>query len=91
MTEAARTALFLFSGRNAVFPRLHIGAVLDDGINDFLGKRKSRGKKEQTEYIKGIFNNEYTEITLEDGRRVGYKTYQRFLQVLVQLPLRQQA
>ena len=28
---------------NAVFPRLHIGAVLDDGINDFLGKRKSRG------------------------------------------------
>lgn len=36
-------------------------------------------KKEQTEYIKGIFNNEYTEITLEDGRRVGYKTYQNVL------------
>lgn len=36
-------------------------------------------KKERTEYIKGIFNNEYTEITLEDGRRVGYKTYQNVL------------
>ena len=36
-------------------------------------------KNEQTEYIKGIFNNEYTEITLEDGRRVGYKTYQNVL------------
>ena len=36
-------------------------------------------KKERTEYIKGIFNNEQTEITLEDGRRVGYKTYQNVL------------
>ena len=36
-------------------------------------------KKEQTEYIKGIFNNEQTEITLEDGRIVGYKTYQNVL------------
>ncbi len=36
-------------------------------------------KKERTEYIKGIFNNEQTEITLEDGRCVGYKTYQNVL------------
>lgn len=36
-------------------------------------------KKERTEYIKGIFNHEQTEITLEDGRRVGYKTYQNVL------------
>ena len=36
-------------------------------------------KKEQTEYIKSIFNNEQTEITLEDGRLVGYKTYQNVL------------
>ena len=36
-------------------------------------------KKERTEYIKGIFNNEQTEVTLEDGRRVGYKTYQNVL------------
>ncbi len=36
-------------------------------------------KKERTEYIKGIFNNEYTEVVLEDGRRVGYKTYQNVL------------
>lgn len=31
------------------------------------------------EYIKNIFNSEYTEIYLEDGRRVGYKTYQNVL------------
>lgn len=35
--------------------------------------------EERTEYIKEIFNNEYTEFTLEDGRRVGYKTYQNVL------------
>ena len=32
-------------------------------------------RTERTEYIKSIFNHEYTEYTLEDGRRVGYKTY----------------
>lgn len=36
-------------------------------------------KKERTEYIRGIFNHEQMEITLEDGRRVGYKTYQNVL------------
>lgn len=36
-------------------------------------------KEEREEYIKSIFNNEHTEITLEDGRRVGYKTYQNVL------------
>ena len=35
--------------------------------------------RERTEYIKNIFNHEYTEVTLEDGRRVGYKTYQNVL------------
>ena len=34
----------------------------------------------RTEYIKGIFNNDYTEVILGDGRRVGYKTYQNVLQ-----------
>ena len=33
----------------------------------------------RTEYIKGIFNNDYTEVILSDGRRVGYKTYQNVL------------
>ena len=33
----------------------------------------------RTEYIKGIFNNDYTEVILNDGRRVGYKTYQNVL------------
>lgn len=32
-------------------------------------------------YIKGIFNNDYTEVILSDGRRVGYKTYQNVLQL----------
>ena len=35
----------------------------------------------RTEYIKGIFNNDYTEVILSDGRRVGYKTYQNVLQL----------
>ena len=35
----------------------------------------------RTEYIKGIFNNDYTEVLLNDGRRVGYKTYQNVLQL----------
>lgn len=33
----------------------------------------------RTEYIKGIFNNDYTEVILSDGRRVGYKTFQNVL------------
>ena len=32
-------------------------------------------------YIKSIFNNDYTEVILSDGRRVGYKTYQNVLQL----------
>ena len=32
-------------------------------------------------YIKHIFNNDYTEVILSDGRRVGYKTYQNVLQL----------
>lgn len=30
-------------------------------------------------YIKRIFNNDYTEVILSDGRRVGYKTYENGL------------
>lgn len=33
------------------------------------------------EYIKGIFNNDYTELILSAGRRVGYKTWQNVLQL----------
>ena len=32
-------------------------------------------------YIKSIFNNDYTEVILSDGRRAGYKTYQNVLQL----------
>lgn len=32
-------------------------------------------------YIKRIFNNDFTEVILSDGRRVGYKTYQNVLQL----------
>ena len=35
----------------------------------------------RTSYIKSIFNNDYTEVILSDGRRVGYKTYQNVLQL----------
>ena len=33
----------------------------------------------RTEYIKSIFNNDFTEVILSDGRRVGYKTFQNVL------------
>ena len=33
----------------------------------------------RTEFIKGIFNDDYTELILSDGRRVGYKTFENVL------------
>jgi N12 class adenine-specific DNA methylase/adenine-specific DNA methylase len=33
----------------------------------------------RTSYIQSIFNNDYTEVILKDGRRCGYKTYQNGL------------
>lgn len=36
---------------------------------------------ERTEYLKNVFNHEDTEFTLEDGRSVGYKTYQNVLHI----------
>ncbi len=38
-----------------------------------------RDRSKQTEYIKSIFNNDITELTLPDGRAMGYKTYQNVL------------
>ena len=35
--------------------------------------------KSRKEYIKSIFNNDYTEITVDGDRSVGYKTYQNVL------------
>ena len=35
--------------------------------------------RERTEYIRSIFNNDYTQLTLGDGRLVGYKTMQNVL------------
>ena len=34
----------------------------------------------RTEFIRGVFNNDYTELILGDGRRVGYKTWENVLQ-----------
>jgi len=68
----------------------------DDTIREILGttphlkasKDKIRAFYEgnpdnaaRIEYIKGIFNNDYTELILSDGRRVGYKTWQNVLQL----------
>ena len=36
-------------------------------------------RQERIEYIKSIFNDDYTELILNDGKRVGYKTYQNVL------------
>ena len=36
-------------------------------------------ESERTEYIRSIFNNDYTEVILSDGRRCGYKTFENVL------------
>ena len=66
----------------------------DEVINEILGttphlkasKDKIRAFYEntpddnaRTEFIKGIFNDDYTELILSDGRRVGYKTFENVL------------
>lgn len=56
----------------------HLKASKDE-IRAFYESVADEGKR--TEYIKGIFNNDYTEVILGDGRRVGYKTYQNVLQL----------
>ena len=38
-----------------------------------------RDNRRQIEYIKSIFNNDYTEVIIPDGRRMGYKTFQNVL------------
>ena len=46
-------------------------------IKDFF--ELNTDSESRTEYIKSIFNNDYTELTLKDGRTVGYKTFQNVL------------
>ena len=46
-------------------------------IKDFYERNTDNATR--TEYIKGIFNNDYTQLTLSDGRLVGYKTFQNVL------------
>lgn len=58
----------------------HLKASREE-IRDFFENHED--KKERIEYLKDIFNNEYTEFTLEDGRRMGHKTYQNVLQMWV--------
>ena len=54
----------------------HLKATKEE-IRKFYELHTDNG--ERTEYIKGIFNPDYTEVMLEDGRRAGYKTYQNVL------------
>lgn len=56
----------------------HLKATKDE-IRAFYESVADEDKR--TEYIKGIFNNDYTKVILGDGRRVGYKTYQNVLQL----------
>ena len=46
-------------------------------IKDYY--ERNPDNKDRTEYVKSIFNNDYTELTLEDGRTVGYKTFENVL------------
>lgn len=54
----------------------HLSASLEE-IKDYY--ERNPDNKDRTEYIKNIFNNDYTELTLEDGRTVGYKTFENVL------------
>ena len=54
----------------------HLSVSLED-IKDFY--ERNTDSDTRTEYIKSIFNNDYTELTLQDGRTVGYKTFQNVL------------
>lgn len=54
----------------------HLSVSLED-IKDFY--ERNTDSDTRTEYIKSIFNNDYTELILEDGRTVGYKTFQNVL------------
>ncbi len=44
-----------------------------DNIRNYIESEPDREKK--ITYIKGIFNNDFTEVILSDDRRAGYKTY----------------
>lgn len=46
-------------------------------IRAFLEGRPD--EQTRTEFIKNCFNNDYTEVILDDGRRMGYKTYENVL------------
>lgn len=54
----------------------HLSASKEE-IKDFYERNTVNATR--TEYIKGIFNNDYTQLTLNDGRLVGYKTFQNVL------------
>ena len=56
----------------------HLSASKEE-IKDFYERNTDNATR--TEYIKGIFNNDYTRLTLSDGRLVGYKTFQNVLQL----------
>ena len=54
----------------------HLSASKEE-IKDFFERNTDNATR--TEYIKGIFNNDYTQLPLSDGRLVGYKTFQNVL------------
>ena len=70
-----------FFGRDEVINEIlrttpYLSASLEE-IKDYY--ERNPDNKDRTEYIKSIFNNDYTELTLEDGRTVGYKTFENVL------------
>ena len=70
-----------FFGRDEVINEIlrttpHLSASLEE-IKGYY--ERNPDNKDRTEYIRSIFNNDYTELTLEDGRTVGYKTFENVL------------
>ena len=75
-------SLLFFSGDDTIREILgttpHLKASKDEIRAFYEGNPDNAAR---IEYIKGIFNNDYTELILSDGRRVGYKTWQNVLQL----------
>lgn len=78
--ETDDSSLPFFSGDKTIramlrtTPHLKVGR---DEIRKFYETNDNSEKR--IEYIKSIFNNDYTELIIDDDRRVGYKTYQNVL------------
>lgn len=73
-----------FSRNEDIYELLRSTPYLSASKEDIIGFFEAHDdENERTEYIKGIFNNDYTELLLGDNKdhRVGYKPYSNVLHI----------